>query len=70
MVPATTFFGYQKWFDYEARFSFVATVTIIPFVPDGWAASAGGFPAMTGNAAADHDRDRRDAVATRSAVGE
>ena len=27
--------------------SFVATVTIIPFVPDGWAASAGGFPAMT-----------------------
>src|SRR4030095_5006373 len=29
--------------------SFVATVTIIPFMPDGWAASAGGFPAMTGN---------------------
>jgi uncharacterized membrane protein YkgB len=29
-------------------FSFVATVTIIPFMPDGWAASAGGFPAMTG----------------------
>src|SRR6266403_594724 len=28
-------------------FSFVATFTIIPFVPDGWAASAGGFPAMT-----------------------
>src|SRR5215475_7969032 len=28
-------------------FSFVATVTIIPFMPDGWAASAGGFPAMT-----------------------
>jgi uncharacterized membrane protein YkgB len=25
------------------------TVTIIPFMPDGWAASAGGFPAMTGN---------------------
>jgi uncharacterized membrane protein YkgB len=21
----------------------------IPFMPDGWAASAGGFPAMTGN---------------------
>jgi len=28
-------------------FSFVATFTIIPFIPDGWAASAGGFPAMT-----------------------
>ena len=28
-------------------FSFVATVTVIPFMPDGWAASAGGFPAMT-----------------------
>ena len=25
------------------------TVTIIPFMPDGWAASAGGFPAMAGN---------------------
>ncbi|HKA54849.1 MAG TPA: DUF417 family protein [Candidatus Binatia bacterium] len=100
------FFGYQKWFDYEAQtlipyisngplifwmypvfgirgaswflgvsewlfgallffgfwnknlgilgaigscFSFIATVTIIPFMPNGWAASAGGFPAMTGN---------------------
>src|SRR5882724_514697 len=30
-------------------FSFIATVTIIPFMPNGWAASAGGFPAMTGN---------------------
>ena len=29
--------------------TFVATVTIIPFMPDGWDASAGGFPAMTGN---------------------
>jgi uncharacterized membrane protein YkgB len=29
--------------------SFIATVTIIPFMPDGWAASAGGFPAMAGN---------------------
>jgi uncharacterized membrane protein YkgB len=29
--------------------SFVCTVTIVPFMPDGWAASAGGFPAMTGN---------------------
>jgi len=28
-------------------FSFAATSTIIPFMPDGWAASAGGFPAMT-----------------------
>jgi uncharacterized membrane protein YkgB len=29
--------------------TFVATVSIIPFMPDGWDASAGGFPAMTGN---------------------
>ena len=106
MVIIFLFFGYQKWFDYEAQtlipyikngpliswmypvfgihgasyflgvsewlfgalifagfwnkklgilgalgscFSFVATITIIPFMPDGWAASAGGFPAMTGN---------------------
>jgi uncharacterized membrane protein YkgB len=27
--------------------SFVGTTTIIPFMPGGWAASAGGFPAMT-----------------------
>src|SRR6516164_2692472 len=104
MVIIFLFFGYQKWFEYEAQalilyisngplifwmypvfgirgatyflgvaewlfgallflgfwnkrlgilgalgscFSFVATVTIIPFMPDGWAASAGGFPAMT-----------------------
>src|ERR1700757_555442 len=104
MVIIYFFFGYQKWFDYEAKglvpffthgplifwmysvfgmrgatyflgvsewlfgallllgfwnkrlgvlgalgscFSFIATVTIIPFMPDGWAASAGGFPAMT-----------------------
>jgi uncharacterized membrane protein YkgB len=26
--------------------TYVATVTIIPFFPDGWAAEAGGFPAM------------------------
>jgi len=32
-------------------FSFVATLTIIPFVPDGWAASAGGFLAMALNVA-------------------
>src|SRR5262245_12734465 len=106
MVIIFAFFGYQKWFAYEAErlipyisngpliswmypvfgirgaswflgvsewlfgtlmllgywnktlgvlgaagacVSFVATVTIIPFMPDGWAASAGGFPAMTGN---------------------
>jgi uncharacterized membrane protein YkgB len=28
-------------------FSMISTFTIIPFVPGGWAASAGGFPAMT-----------------------
>jgi uncharacterized membrane protein YkgB len=27
--------------------TFICTATIIPFVPNGWAASAGGFPAMT-----------------------
>jgi uncharacterized membrane protein YkgB len=105
MVIIFFFFGYQKWFEYEARVlvpfishgpliswlypafgvrgasyflgfaewafgallflgfwnkmlgilgalgscaTFIGTVTIIPFVPDGWAASAGGFPAMTG----------------------
>ena len=104
MVILFFFFGYQKWFDYEAHalipyinhgpliswmypvfgirgatwflgvaewvfglllllgfwnkpsgilgalgacFSFIATITIIPFIPDGWAPSAGGFPAMT-----------------------
>jgi uncharacterized membrane protein YkgB len=29
--------------------TFIGTVTIIPFMPDGWDVSAGGFPAMTGN---------------------
>jgi uncharacterized membrane protein YkgB len=29
--------------------TFISTVTIIPFMPNGWAASAGGFPAMAGN---------------------
>jgi uncharacterized membrane protein YkgB len=29
--------------------TFIATVTIIPFMPEGWDAPAGGFPAMTGN---------------------
>src|ERR1700760_3051626 len=106
MVVMFLFFGYQKWFDYEAQVlipfishgpfiswlypafgvrgaswflgvaewlfgtlifigfwnktlgalgalgsvvTFVSTVTIIPFMPDGWEASAGGFPAMNGN---------------------
>src|SRR5260370_11344047 len=104
MVVIFLFFGYQKWFDYEAQalipyisngpliswlypvfgirgacwflgvaewffgallfagfwnkklgivgalggiFSFISTITIIPFIPNGWAPSAGGFPAMT-----------------------
>jgi uncharacterized membrane protein YkgB len=104
MVIIFLFFGYQKWFEYEAQallpyighgplifwmypvfgvrgatyflgvaewlfaallfagywnkrlgilgalgscFAFLATTTIIPFMPDGWATSAGGFPAMT-----------------------
>ena len=108
MVIMYLFFGYQKWFPYEARalvpfvhnsplvswlypvfgqrgatyflgvsewtfggliflgfwnktlgmlgaagsvFTFLATVSIIPFIPDGWEASAGGFPAMTINTA-------------------
>jgi uncharacterized membrane protein YkgB len=29
--------------------TYVATVTIIPFMPNGWDQVAGGFPAMTGN---------------------
>ena len=29
--------------------TFIATVTIIPFMPEGWDTAAGGFPAMTGN---------------------
>jgi uncharacterized membrane protein YkgB len=106
MVIMFAFFGYQKWFDYEAQVlvpyisngpliswmypvfgvhgaswflgvsewlfglllflgfwnkwlgalgafgsvaTFVMTVSIIPFMPNGWAKSAGGFPAMTGN---------------------
>src|SRR5262249_37093256 len=108
MVIMFFFFGYQKWFEYEAQvlipyigngpliswlypvfgirgaswflgvaewafgallflgfwdkklgmlgaagsiITFVSTVTIIPFMPNGWAASAGGFPAMVGNVA-------------------
>ncbi len=108
MIIIYLFFGYQKWFDYEAQglipffthgplifwmypvfgikgasyflgvsewlfggllfagfwnkklgilgalgsvATFVTTITIIPFMPDGWAPSAGGFPAMVGNVA-------------------
>ena len=104
MVIICAFFGYQKWFSYEAQalipyinhgplifwmypvfgirgatwflgvsewtfglllflgfwnkqlgilgalglcFSMIATFTIIPFFPNGWEPSAGGFPAMT-----------------------
>ena len=106
MVVLFLFFGYQKWFEYEAQVlipyisngplifwmypvfgvrgaswflgvsewsfalllfvgfwnkrlgilgalgscaAFLGTATIIPFMPDGWAVSAGGFPAMAGN---------------------
>jgi uncharacterized membrane protein YkgB len=31
--------------------TFISTVTIIPVMPDGWNAAAGGFPAMQGNVA-------------------
>jgi uncharacterized membrane protein YkgB len=31
--------------------AFISTLTILPFVPDGWDAGAGGFPAMAMNAA-------------------
>src|SRR6201991_3232009 len=108
MVIIYFFFGYQKWFNYEAQglipffthgplifwmypvfgvkgasyflgvsewlfggllfagfwnkklsilgslgsvATFITTITIIPFMPDGWAPSAGGFPAMVGNVA-------------------
>jgi len=106
MVIVFLFFGYQKWFAYEAerlipfigngpliwwlypvfglrgagwflgvsewtfgtllflgfwdkRFgvlgalgstaTFIGTITMVPFMPDGWDQSAGGFPAMKGN---------------------
>jgi uncharacterized membrane protein YkgB len=98
MVIIFFFFGYQKWFDYEAQalipyisngpltswmypvfgvrvddmrtsvpglleqeigilgalgsiVTFVTTFSILPFMPNGWAESAGGFPAMTANVA-------------------
>jgi uncharacterized membrane protein YkgB len=31
--------------------TFISTLTILPFVPDGWDVGAGGFPAMAMNAA-------------------
>ena len=31
--------------------TFIGTVSIIPFIPNGWTASAGGFPAMAQNVA-------------------
>jgi len=31
--------------------TFVATITVLPFVPDAWLGEAGGFPAMTINSA-------------------
>ncbi|WP_019832800.1 YkgB family protein [Sphingomonas sp. PR090111-T3T-6A] len=34
-----------------STFTFIATVTVLPFVPDAWDAGAGGFPAMTINSA-------------------
>ena len=34
-----------------STFTFIATVTVFPFVPDAWDAGAGGFPAMTMNTA-------------------
>lgn len=34
--------------DLASTVTFFTTVSIIPFIPGGWAASAGGFPAMTG----------------------
>ena len=43
MLIIFLFFGYQKWFEYEAQ------VLAIPFMPNGWAASAGRIPAMAGN---------------------
>lgn len=30
-----------------STFTFIATITVFPFVPDAWLAEAGGFPAMT-----------------------
>jgi uncharacterized membrane protein YkgB len=55
-VGALLFLGFwnKKWGmlgAFGSVVTFVCTVTIIPFMPNGWAASAGGFPAMVGNVA-------------------
>lgn len=34
-----------------STFTFISTITILPFVPEAWDAAAGGFPAMTMNSA-------------------
>jgi uncharacterized membrane protein YkgB len=34
-----------------STFTFIATLTVFPFVPDAWDVGAGGFPAMTMNTA-------------------
>jgi uncharacterized membrane protein YkgB len=34
-----------------STFTFIATVTVLPFVPDAWDAASGGFPSMTINSA-------------------
>jgi uncharacterized membrane protein YkgB len=42
--------GTKDWGFWESLgscFVFIVTTTIIPFMPDGWAGSAGGFPVMT-----------------------
>ncbi|WP_426437081.1 DUF417 family protein [Bradyrhizobium genosp. P] len=38
--------------------TFVATVTIIPIMPESWDVAAGGFPAMTGNVPLSHEGRR------------
>jgi uncharacterized membrane protein YkgB len=57
MVIIFAFFGYTKWHQYAAQLmypalgataTFATTVTIIPFMPNGWDPVAG-FPAMAGN---------------------
>src|SRR5947209_6442440 len=54
LIAALLFFGFWKkkagiLGAVGSIATFITTVTIIPFMPDGWAASAGGFPAMTGD---------------------
>jgi hypothetical protein len=40
-----------SWLRARSKFSPRTICSIIPFMPDGWAQSAGGFPAMVGNVA-------------------